>query len=174
MAGMSPQQLEQMQAQGIQQFREDLSKAPGALAEGVGNFAQFLSEDPERTAKLAGLLTDAGGAAEAFGYYPDPFNEGEFLPSSYQQFKEADSAADVGLATLGVFGAIPIVGAPFRALKALRQIDRLKKRDMQPPEVLEFLKENPEIEQRAKGGHCLLYTSPSPRDRTRSRMPSSA
>ena len=23
-------------------------------------------------------------------------------------------------------------------------------------------------------GHCLLYTSPSPRDRTRSRMPSSA
>ena len=26
----------------------------------------------------------------------------------------------------------------------------------------------------AKGGVCLLYTSPSPRDRTRSRMPSSA
>ena len=25
-----------------------------------------------------------------------------------------------------------------------------------------------------KGCHCLLYTSPSPRDRTRSRMPSSA
>ena len=25
-----------------------------------------------------------------------------------------------------------------------------------------------------KFGHCLLYTSPSPRDRTRSRMPSSA
>ena len=24
------------------------------------------------------------------------------------------------------------------------------------------------------GGSCLLYTSPSPRDRTRSRMPSSA
>ena len=99
MAGMSPQQLEQMRAQGIQQFREDLSEAPGALAEGVGNFAQFLSEDPERTAKLAGLLTDAGGVAETLGYYPDPFNEGQFLPSSYQQFKEADSAADVGLAT---------------------------------------------------------------------------
>ena len=28
--------------------------------------------------------------------------------------------------------------------------------------------------QKALGGHCLLYTSPSPRDRTRSRMPSSA
>ena len=25
-----------------------------------------------------------------------------------------------------------------------------------------------------KDAHCLLYTSPSPRDRTRSRMPSSA
>ena len=27
---------------------------------------------------------------------------------------------------------------------------------------------------RMKSGDCLLYTSPSPRDRTRSRMPSSA
>ena len=27
---------------------------------------------------------------------------------------------------------------------------------------------------RCKGGGCLLYTSPSPRDRTRARMPSSA
>ena len=27
---------------------------------------------------------------------------------------------------------------------------------------------------RARAYHCLLYTSPSPRDRTRSRMPSSA
>ena len=26
----------------------------------------------------------------------------------------------------------------------------------------------------ARACHCLLYTSPSPRDRTRSRMPSSA
>ena len=29
-------------------------------------------------------------------------------------------------------------------------------------------------EQHARAGICLLYTSPSPRDRTRSRMPSSA
>ena len=29
-------------------------------------------------------------------------------------------------------------------------------------------------DERAKAGICLLYTSPSPRDRTRSRMPSSA
>ena len=34
-----------------------------------------------------------------------------------------------------------------------------------------------EIEEKTSGGavyDCLLYTSPSPRDRTRSRMPSSA
>ena len=30
------------------------------------------------------------------------------------------------------------------------------------------------MEQQARMNHCLLYTSPSPRDRTRSRMPSSA
>mgnify|MGYP001440176874 CR=1 FL=1 len=67
-AAMSPEELEQMRAQGIQQFREDLSEAPGALAQGVGNFARFLAEDPERTTKLAGLFTDAGGITEAFGY----------------------------------------------------------------------------------------------------------
>ena len=36
-----------------------------------------------------------------------------------------------------------------------------------------FKKEVP-AEIREKDKHCLLYTSPSPRDRTRSRMPSSA
>ena len=35
-----------------------------------------------------------------------------------------------------------------------------------------FLKANPDMT--AKIEACLLYTSPSPRDRTRSRMPSSA
>ena len=30
------------------------------------------------------------------------------------------------------------------------------------------------MEKRQQYYHCLLYTSPSPRDRTRSRMPSSA
>ena len=31
-----------------------------------------------------------------------------------------------------------------------------------------------EVQVRPRSGLCLLYTSPSPRDRTRSRMPSSA
>ena len=34
--------------------------------------------------------------------------------------------------------------------------------------------ESPSSHEDTKGFGCLLYTSPSPRDRTRSRMPSSA
>ena len=37
-----------------------------------------------------------------------------------------------------------------------------------------FVDSSNETTQTAYGYHCLLYTSPSPRDRTRSRMPSSA
>ena len=118
-AAMSPEELEQMRAQGIQQFREDLSEAPGALAQGVGNFARFLAEDPERTTKLAGLFTDAGGITEAFGYYPDPFNKGEFLPSALEQAKEGDYLG-AGLTSLG---AIPLVGLFARGLKGARLVD---------------------------------------------------
>ena len=35
-------------------------------------------------------------------------------------------------------------------------------------------KRNMGVNSKGKGKACLLYTSPSPRDRTRSRMPSSA
>ena len=38
----------------------------------------------------------------------------------------------------------------------------------------EMAKVNPEYRIKSENFHCLLYTSPSPRDRTRSRMPSSA
>ena len=44
-------------------------------------------------------------------------------------------------------------------------------------EALDNIKPMVEVRSRRVGGatyHCLLYTSPSPRDRTRSRMPSSA
>ena len=37
-AAMSPEELELMRARGIEQFKEDLSEAPGALAQGLGNF----------------------------------------------------------------------------------------------------------------------------------------
>ena len=139
-------------------FFEQLVALQKAQAAPAAEAGRILAEDPVKTAKYAAYLDPfspigtAAGVAEVFGYGPDPQNPGEFLPSSYQQFKEADSAGDVGLATLGVFGAIPIVGAPFRALKAIRQIDRSKPQYMQPPEVLKFLKENPEVEQRAKAG----------------------
>ena len=48
------------------------------------------------------------------------------------------------------------------------------------PKAMEVEPDNPEIpmvmaiEIHAQNEDCLLYTSPSPRDRTRSRMPSSA
>ena len=43
------------------------------------------------------------------------------------------------------------------------------------PEVIEpFAEADTRPTKQPRGGYCLLYTSPSPRDRTRSRMPSSA
>ena len=58
-------------------------------------------------------------------------------------------------------------------------LDEIKKRvpDVEPIEVFTQAVENvkPHIEVRSKRvGGCLLYTSPSPRDRQKSRMPSSA
>ena len=47
-----------------------------------------------------------------------------------------------------------------------------------PPDIDEVIKKIQSLLNRflggGKGGACLLYTSPSPRDRIRSRMPSSA
>ena len=44
--------------------------------------------------------------------------------------------------------------------------------------ITDIQSKNPKISGKLEGGRkfkiCLLYTSPSPRDRTRSRMPSSA
>ena len=99
--------------------REALKAAPAALAQGLGNFARFLKENPESGVKLGGLFTDAGGIAEAFGYYPDPFNEGEFLPSVVEQAKEGDYLG-AGLTSLG---AIPLVGLFARGLKGARLVD---------------------------------------------------
>ena len=42
------------------------------------------------------------------------------------------------------------------------------------PEAYEAIKEDVHKLAGSLGMYCLLYTSPSPRDRTRSRMPSSA
>ena len=46
------------------------------------------------------------------------------------------------------------------------------------PNILEVLKDanklDPEVKNYIKANNCLLYTSPSPRDATLSRMPSSA
>ena len=102
--------------------REAIKEAPGALAQGVGNFARFLKENPESGVKLGGLLTDAGGIAEAFGYYPDPFNEGKYMPSVAQQLREAETVGDYVGAGLTTLGAIPLVGIFARGIKGARAV----------------------------------------------------
>ena len=112
------EQLRQDQAR----RREAIKEAPGALAQGVGNFARFLKENPESGVKLGGLLTDAGGIAEAFGYYPDPFNEGKYMPSVAQQLREAETVGDYVGAGLTTLGAIPLVGIFARGIKGARAV----------------------------------------------------
>ena len=64
---------------------------------------------------------------------------------------------------MGVFG---IAKAGFgRAVKAYKQ-SKIKSGKATREERIKYGGRSPDI--------CLLYTSPSPRDRTRSRMPSSA
>ena len=69
-----------------------------------------------------------------------------------------------------------------RRLSALASLSRYAAADVSLWRIHDF--ENPDVFLYARGylsalnygdsGGCLLYTSPSPRDRTRSRMPSSA
>ena len=51
---------------------------------------------------------------------------------------------------------------------------RERERAPRQPVVLHVLRSRARVQQREQPERCLLYTSPSPRDRTRSRMPSSA
>ena len=49
-----------------------------------------------------------------------------------------------------------------------------REKGIQRDEVIEAMEQAIQKAGRAKYGNCLLYTSPSPRDRQKSRMPSSA
>ena len=57
---------------------------------------------------------------------------------------------------------------PLSAQQTSDLVELLKAEHKESELLLELLRE------RVPAGVCLLYTSPSPRDRTRSRMPSSA
>ena len=76
------------------------------------------------------------------------------------------------------------IHAPFVSENEIEKINNYLRSQAEPDyvdEILNFVDEK-EVEQNLIDGEnqdelyssCLLYTSPSPRDRTRSRMPSSA
>ena len=57
----------------------------------------------------------------------------------------------------------------------LGEVEALKnKRNSESAEIARLKKAKEDASELIKAMGCLLYTSPSPRDRTRSRMPSSA
>ena len=70
--------------------------------------------------------------------------------------------------------AIGVIGSLF-ALSHIGMIGMLAKKDSKFPQINVPVGDYTSYNVMAgKDGYCLLYTSPSPRDRTRSRMPSSA
>ena len=81
-----------------------------------------------------------------------------------EQFNEENSGVDVTVGTSGTGGGFEKFCA---GETDISNASRPIKKDEEDP------KED-ESKICAEGGVCLLYTSPSPRDRTRSRMPSSA
>ena len=122
-----------------------------------------------------------GNGPEALltGSNHDPVEAGKFLPG--EDFWLMPLRAEGGDVCLGVLGVEARSPAPALApgeqelVNALagRAQDALEDRYLQQ-NVFETLNRIlPNIE-RLHRWHCLLYTSPSPRDRTRSRMPSSA
>jgi len=115
-----------------------------AVVQGVGSLAEFMKNNPLRTVMEGAYIADPTGitgVAEAMGQLPDPADPGSRLPGLYEQM-ESGEYVGAGLTALG---AIPIVGAPSRVLKALRKIDPNKPSYLQPPEVQDLLRENPEI-----------------------------
>ena len=88
----------------------------------------------------------------------------------------------LALAATVLLSGVSSVGAQEKLVNEIGNvtIEGNSKVDMFRPEkdqqtiTRNFQKQPPLIPHSVKGYVCLLYTSPSPRDRTRSRMPSSA
>ena len=98
------------------------------------------------------------------------------VTNEIKEFVLSDAGEDVDFVLCEVGGTVgDIEGLPFfEALRQLRQELPLGETLFIHVTLLPFINAAGEMKTKPTQHSCLLYTSPSPRDRTRSRMPSSA
>ena len=120
-AGMSPQQLEQMRAQGIQQVQQDF----GRTSQGIFDFARYLRQNPDKVAEVVAragtYATPLSGTAESMGLAPELAPGSGYAPGMVENLKEGRigdflaQTAGVGLdvAQLSGIGAIPATAGKF-------------------------------------------------------------
>ena len=100
---------------------------PDPVDASLANEAADLGRVAYGGAAMGSLFLPGAGVTDVFGYAPDPFNQGEFLPSFGENIAQGNYL-DAGLQTLGVAGdvlqaggtIIPPLAAVGTALKAPR------------------------------------------------------
>ena len=126
-AGMSPQQLEQMRAQGIQKVQQDF----GDTSQGIFDFAQYLRQNPDKVAEVltragAGALPGAG-VAEFSGLAPDIAPGSGYAPGFMDLIKAGkygDAAAQTALLGLDIGQLSGAMTVPITAAKFGRGLTR--------------------------------------------------
>jgi len=100
---------------------------PDAVDASLANEAADLGRVAYGGAAMGSLFLPGAGVTDVFGYAPDPFNQGEYLPSFGENVAQGNYL-DAGLQTLGVAGdvlqaggaIVPPLAAVGTALKAPR------------------------------------------------------
>ena len=113
------------------------------------------SNTPQVAINDIGTAEDFLAAVDATIKY---FNDGDIVEGTVVKVDHDEVLLDIGYKTEGVI--------PSRELSI--------KHDVNPDEVVEVGDEVDALVLTKEDKDCLLYTSPSPRDRQKSRMPSSA